>query len=263
MCVLDPKVVSQAMKQAADKGVWFVQFAGCEPGLRGIGISIDDADLGRAAGKFAANLINRDMSGSAKVVILDYPDLPNTVARADAIESTLKELAPGAVIVGRFMGGTREKGLASLEAALQANPDINVVVSINDAGAYGAMMALKAAGKDPAKTAVIGIDAEKEALKLVKEGGMYRAPWTPSPRAPANSRRRRPSRWPPARPCPNGCGSPSRSSVKRERSEQTMDKPARDKFLNLVADNGFIVIFALWFLFLSWPPTPSSRWTTR
>jgi ABC-type sugar transport system substrate-binding protein len=82
--------------------------------------------------------------------------------------------APEATIVGRYLGGVAEFGLQSMETALQAYPDINVVVSINDAGAYGALQALEAAGKDPATTIIVGIDAEKQALDLIKAGGMYR-----------------------------------------------------------------------------------------
>jgi ABC-type sugar transport system substrate-binding protein len=61
-----------------------------------------------------------------------------------------------------------------METALQAHPDIDVVVSINDAGAYGALQALEAAKKDPKATIIVGIDAEKQALELIKAGGMYR-----------------------------------------------------------------------------------------
>lgn len=174
VCVLDPKVLRSAMEEAANRGIYMVQVAGRESVVNGVGISIDDADLGRAAGEYAAGLINTEMDGKAEVAILDYPDLPNCVIRADSIEQALKELAPRAKIVGRYLGAWQENGLKSMENALQAHPGINVVVSINDAGAYGAMQALENAKKDPARTIIVGIDAEKKALELIKQGGMYR-----------------------------------------------------------------------------------------
>jgi len=174
ICVLDPKVLQSALREAADKGVFIVQYAGRESAFNGISISIEDADLGYAAGEYAGKLIKKELGGKANVAILDYPDLPNVVIRADNIEKALLQQAPEATIVGRFLGGVQEYGLKSMETALQAHPEINVVVSINDAGAYGALQALEAARKDPQKTIIVGIDAEKKALELIKQGGMYR-----------------------------------------------------------------------------------------
>ena len=115
------------------------------------------------------------------MALLDYPGLPNVVERANQIEACLKQRAPDAKIVGRYLGGTPENGLASLENALQAYPDIDVVVSINDAGAFGAIKALEAAGKDPQKTIVVGIDADAQAKDLIKQGKFYRGTVDTSP----------------------------------------------------------------------------------
>ena len=106
----------------------------------------------------AGDAIMKEKNGQATVALLDYPSLPNVVERANQIEACLKQTAPDAKIVGRYLGGTPENGLTSLENALQAHPDIDVVVSINDAGALGAIKALEAAGKDPKSTIVVGID---------------------------------------------------------------------------------------------------------
>jgi ribose transport system substrate-binding protein len=173
ICVLDPAVVKSALEAAVSAGVFIVQTSGRDSAINGIGISIEDADLGCANGELAGEAINAKLGGTATVAILDYPDLPNVVIRADNIESCLKQTAPNAVIVGRFKGGTTDFGQTSMENALQANPEINVVASINDAGAYGALTALEAAGKDPTKTIVVGIDAEANAKDLIKAGGMY------------------------------------------------------------------------------------------
>ena len=173
ICVLDPAVVKPALQAAVAAGVFIVQTSGRESAINGIGISIEDADLGCANGELAAQAITTVLGGKGTVAILDYPDLPNVVIRADNIEKCLKQNAPNAVIVGRFKGGTTDFGQTSMENALQAHPDINVVASINDAGAYGAITALEAAKKDPAKTIVVGIDAEAHAKDLIKAGGMY------------------------------------------------------------------------------------------
>ncbi|MHC1783245.1 MAG: sugar ABC transporter substrate-binding protein [Anaerolineaceae bacterium] len=173
ICVVDPSVVKAAIQAAADADVFIVQTSGTDSAINGIGISVDDADLGCANGELAGEAINTNLGGKATVAILDYPDLPNVVIRADNIESCLKEAAPEATIIGRFKGGTTDFGQTSMENALQANPKIDVVASINDAGAYGALTALQAANKDAAKTIIVGIDAETNAKDLIKAGGMY------------------------------------------------------------------------------------------
>jgi ribose transport system substrate-binding protein len=181
VCAVDPKVVEKAVKEAADQGVYMLQYAGRDLAVNGIGISIEDADLGCAAGEIAGGFIVKEKGGQATVALLDYPSLPNVVERANQIEACLKQTAPDAKIVGRYLGGTPENGLASLENALQAQPDIDVVVSINDAGAFGAIKALEAAGKDPQTTIVVGIDADAQAKDLIKQGKFYRGTVDTSP----------------------------------------------------------------------------------
>jgi ribose transport system substrate-binding protein len=181
LCVIDPAVVKNAVQEAADKGVYMLQYAGRDLAVNGIGISVEDADLGCAAGEIAGEAIAREKGGQANVAVLDYPDLPNVVVRATKIEECLKQKAPGAKIVGHYLGGTAENGLKSLENALQAHPEIDVVASINDAGAYGAIKALEAAGKDPQKTIVVGIDAEAQAKDLIKQGKFFRGTVDTSP----------------------------------------------------------------------------------
>jgi ribose transport system substrate-binding protein len=181
LCAIDPKVVEKAVREAADQGVYMLQYAGRDLAVNGIGISIEDADLGCAAGEIAGDVIVQEKGGQAIVALLDYPSLPNVVERADQIEACLKQKAPDAKIVGRYLGGTPENGLTSLENALQAHPDIDVVVSINDAGAFGAIKALEAAGKDPQTTIVVGIDADAQAKDLIKQGKFYRGTVDTSP----------------------------------------------------------------------------------
>ena len=175
VCVFDPPSVASAREEAAAAGVYLVQYAGRNAAeYGGVTISIEDEDLGRVAGEYAAGLITDEFGGEANVAILDYPDVANVVVRADAIAAALAEGAPDAIVVGNYLGGTTENGLASMEAALQAHPEITGVVSINDAGAYGAIEALEAAGRTAEDTFVVGIDAEPRAIELISGQTMYR-----------------------------------------------------------------------------------------
>jgi ABC-type sugar transport system substrate-binding protein len=184
ICVLDPKVAGDALKAAEEAGVYVVQFGGAALDVNGVtvgGGQASDIDLGCAAGEIAGDLIAKEKSGKATVAILDYPSLPQIVLRADSIEKCLTTRASGAAIVGRWLGGTTDNALTSMRAALKAHPDIDVVVSINDAGAYGALSALERVGKDPMRTIVVGIDGESRARELIKQGGFYRGSVDTSP----------------------------------------------------------------------------------
>lgn len=180
ICLFDPPSVQSALEEAADSGVMIVQYAGRQlADIGGVTISVEDADMGYAAGEYAAELINEELEGEAVVAILDYPDIANVVIRADNIRAAIEEIAPDAEIVGNYLGGTAENGLTSMETALIEHPDINVVVSINDAGALGAMQALENAGRDD--VIIVGIDAETQAKELILEGTMYRGTVDTSP----------------------------------------------------------------------------------
>ncbi len=62
-------------------------------------------------------------------------------------------------IVGQEIGhGNQEGGLAAMELLLQANPDINVLYTINEPTAAGAMQALEAAGKTADDVLVLSVD---------------------------------------------------------------------------------------------------------
>ena len=62
----------------------------------------------------------------------------------------------------------------AMENILQGHPDVNVVFGCNDDSALGALSAMQAAGKDPAKNLVIGFDGTIGAFEEIKKEGMFR-----------------------------------------------------------------------------------------
>lgn len=180
ICLFDPPSVLAALEDAVEAGVQIVQYAGRQlADLGGVTISVEDRDMGLKAGEYAAKLINEELGGKANVAILDYPDIANVVVRANAIREAIEAGAPDAVIVGNYLGGTPDFGLTSMETVLIEHPEVNVVVSINDAGALGALQAIENAGRDD--ILIVGIDAETQAVELIKQGTMYRGTVDTSP----------------------------------------------------------------------------------
>ena len=207
ICVIDAGAIADALQAAADAGIPIVQFVGPEatPVAAGTGASIlpkdrlakawraspraqeppgdavgnvvvfDDAEGGRTIGTYAGRLIAEFLGGEAVVVVLSDPDQPPLALRADNAESALRAEAPGATVVARLPGVTVDDARASVEAALQDHPDLNVVITVNNAGAYGAIQALEAAGKAPDEVVLVTVGVGSEALGYIADAHFLRA----------------------------------------------------------------------------------------
>jgi len=171
----DPPAMLSAVKAAEAQGVTVIQFAGDQVAKEssGYSVAIDDKDLGTAAGTAAAAIAKA--RGAVQIAILDYPSQPNVVIRADAMEAAIKAGAPEAKIVGRATAGTQEAGLTASESLLQKYPNLGGIVSVNDAGGYGAVQAFQGAGKNAGNAFVVGCDAESKARDLIRKGGIFQA----------------------------------------------------------------------------------------
>jgi len=89
----------------------------------------------------------------------------------------LKMTDPDAVIVARQDALSESEGLAATTPMLQANPDLNAVLAIEETASEGAYQAFINSGhkaNDP-KVFIGGIDGTLRALQLLKQGNtMYR-----------------------------------------------------------------------------------------
>ncbi len=167
--------VGEAAETAINAGIIVVQVTGLDLGDSGaVGISVNNLTIGlqegRSAGEFAAQMWPGE---AVQAIILDYPDIPDLVARADAIEQGMAETNAQVEVVGRFLGGLAENGVTSIETALQQFPNLRIVTGINDGGNLGAYQALESAAKTADDVAVFGIDCDPAAVTLIDQGTMY------------------------------------------------------------------------------------------
>jgi ribose transport system substrate-binding protein len=167
--------VDEATEQALADGIIVVQVTGLDLGETGaVGISVDNLTIGleegRAAGQFAAEMWPEQ---EVQAIVLDYPEIPDLVARGEAIVTGLSETNPNVNVVATLIGALPENGVTSTETALQQWPDLRLVTGINDGGNLGAYEALLAAGKVPGDAAVFGIDCDPGAVALIDEGTLY------------------------------------------------------------------------------------------
>jgi ribose transport system substrate-binding protein len=117
-----------------------------------------------------ARTLFKAMGGKGNLVILEGPEnLPTAVARLRGFKDALKEFPNVKVLLSKNALYARPAASDLIKAMLGANAQIDGILAANDAMAFGAVEAFKAAKK---KTLVVGINGSKEAVDLIKAGDL-------------------------------------------------------------------------------------------
>jgi ribose transport system substrate-binding protein len=175
--VPNPAAFEVLAKQARDAGIYWITY--------GDRIQNQDATVGydqyadaRTLGTYAGKWVNENLGGSAKVAVLGFDMMIWGQSRTKGIIDGLAESAPKAEIVVTQNAITNTEGLNTTRTILQAHPDINVILGVEDPATEGAYKAWIASGRDPKQKGVFigGMDGTVPALKLLKEGdNIYQA----------------------------------------------------------------------------------------
>jgi len=168
--------VGPAVQDAIKKGIVVVQVTGTDMVDYGaITASVNNITIGLAEGDAAGKYAKAKFPGQkVQVMILDYPSIPDLVARADAIQQAMLAADPDIQVVGRFIGGLATNGVSSTETALQKFPNLQGIVGINDGGDLGGYQALVAAKKTSDRYFVFGIDCDPQAVQYIDQGTDYK-----------------------------------------------------------------------------------------
>lgn len=170
---VDPKAIEPLVKKARDAGIKFISQAQMVEGSDAF-ITLIEYEYGLTGGRMAGEWLKKNATGPVEVAILDLPELAPLIDRAKGLEDGVKELYPEAKVVANQSASTPETGMKAAETILQANPNVKVILAINDAGALGAFETAKAMGKATDDFYIGGLDATPEAIAKMKEGGVYR-----------------------------------------------------------------------------------------
>ncbi|MBF8984734.1 sugar ABC transporter substrate-binding protein [Lutibacter sp. B2] len=169
----DPAALQPMIEKAKEAGIKVVT-ANVEMENADAHVSLVEYDYGFTGGEIAGKYIKENLNGQAEVAVLSFTQVPAVLDRVKGLKEGIKSQAPEAKIVFETEAYTRELGMNAVETALQANPNLNVVVGINDdavLGGYEAMVAAERTGDD---VVLVGLDAVDEAIVKIKEGGIYR-----------------------------------------------------------------------------------------
>jgi ABC-type sugar transport system substrate-binding protein/tRNA A-37 threonylcarbamoyl transferase component Bud32 len=174
VCPLDADLLATPLAAVERAGLPLVILQSGMPSYGGVLIAGDDYEMGLKAGRFAGDIVATEMGAKATVIVLGFPELPSLVRRSEGLEHGLLERAPKARIVGRFKGGTREFGAASVGDLIASGGTFDVILSINDAGSFGAIAAMEKRGIDPSSVIISSVDAEALAREYLRKGYFLR-----------------------------------------------------------------------------------------
>ncbi len=177
---VDPAAIGPLAKDALDSGMHVVAHTSDlgEENQTALVWAIEHdmgVTLGRQAGEWAKTHV--PAGETLKLAILNYDIIPQVIQRREGIVDGIAEVfGDNYEVVGTVTAGDPISGSEAAETWLQAHPDLNMIVGINDGGALGAYQAVIAADKDDPETFFVGgIDATDEALAAIMEGGSYLA----------------------------------------------------------------------------------------
>lgn len=175
--VPNPAAFETLAKQAREAGIYWITY-GDRITNQDATVGYDQYNDGRQLGAFAGKWINENLGGEAKVAVLGFDLMIWGQSRTKGIEDGLAEAAPKATVVAKQNAITPTEGLNVTRTILQAHPDVNVIVGVEDPATEGAYKAWVASGRDPKQKGVFigGMDGTAPALKLLQEGdNVYQA----------------------------------------------------------------------------------------
>jgi len=186
--------VNAAITKARDAGLFVIALdSPTEPAdIVSSTFATDNCLAGEAIGEWAAGKLNGEAAVIAQLVIFDDRVVPVDFCRANGflmgmgIDVPVLEEMGSAASSGSYTtgaggeyeiacleatGANEEGGRAGMERCLAANPDINVVYTINEPTAFGANVALEAAGKVIGEDVfVVSVDGGLAGVEAVKAG---------------------------------------------------------------------------------------------
>jgi ribose transport system substrate-binding protein len=147
-------------------------FQGAAPGVSFS--STDYAQFGTNLASLMSKCATQRLGGSAPNVIY-VTDPTGQTSNADtntALRAGIAKIAD-ASIARQVAADGELQAQQNVASALQADPDANAAVGTNDEAVLGAMQAFQQAGKDPAKSCIIGGGLAAQSQAAIKAGTIY------------------------------------------------------------------------------------------
>jgi ABC-type sugar transport system substrate-binding protein len=175
VCPQEPKGVESAIQKAKDAGIKTMLWGNDD--LKNVDViqSASNKAIGIAIGEHVSKWINEKLGGKAEVGLIVSTVTPGLAERSAAFEETIKKNSPNVKFVAKQEALPVADSQKVAENMLTANPNMQVIATVEDSQGLGAYEAVKAAGRAKGDFYINGIGATPEALAKIKEGGVFRA----------------------------------------------------------------------------------------
>ena len=128
-------------------------------------VGTDDYQLALTTARYLIDAMGK----KGNVVILEGPENLPTSARVKAYKDILKEYPDVKLLASKSANYARTPAIDTMKSFLRLYPQIDGVLAANDPMAIGAIESLKAAKR---KSLVVGINASREVIELIKSGDL-------------------------------------------------------------------------------------------
>jgi ABC-type sugar transport system substrate-binding protein len=170
----DPSTMVALQKRAQEKGIKWITYSAEMKGSDGALLLSHEAS-GNIIADEVTKWIEAQNGKPVKALLLTASALTSVAPRWELPKAAIEKF-PNAKIVGEQDALDEAQGLKVTESILQAHPDLNVVISMNDDSALGGLKAMQDAGKKGADVFIAGQDGNLRALEeLKKKDGLYKA----------------------------------------------------------------------------------------
>ena len=170
---VDPAAVGAAVDAAKAAGVTVISAVSAFEGSD-VSVGISDHDFGYAQG-LQAGLVLKERKPDTptyKVAVLNADSLgPNLLDRKRGLLDGLAANVKNFEVVADVEAWAEDTALSAVETILQANPDLDLILTVNDPGSLGAASGVEAGGRDlTTQTIVMGLGIDKRVLEGVLAG---------------------------------------------------------------------------------------------
>ena len=173
--LVTPESAPAILEAAGDMKVIFIAVVPVDTRIlnkNAVYMGADQAQAGRLQGEWLASYFKERGKNEIKYILIQGINTPISLERTQAVLQALAENGIKAIpvvppIIVRF---DRAEAASSLLPVLKSGVKFDAIIANDDTMALGAIDALEAAGINPEKTVVVGIDATEAGVRAILDG---------------------------------------------------------------------------------------------
>lgn len=163
----DSEGVSVAVQNAIDAGVnvfsMDISITGAEPTYH---VASDNKKIG----ELLAQKLDEMLDGKGEIAILVEPSVSSLKDRQEGFKTYIEENTEIEIVAEQLGAIERTDALEAAETVLQAHPDIQAFIGINENSAMGIASAVQSAGLSEKGIIVTGVDSTEDIMNGIKDG---------------------------------------------------------------------------------------------